>query len=107
MNYTVNISNSAEADLKSIFEYISTQLQSTPNAIKQLGRLEKNIMSLEQMPERFAIYDKEPWRTRALRTMLVDNFIVFYIASKTTATVTIIRVMYAKRDIQTQLKQTK
>jgi toxin ParE1/3/4 len=48
-------------------------------AAGQLKRIEKGIMSLDQMPGRFREFDKEPWRSRGLRQMPVDNFIVFYI----------------------------
>lgn len=35
--------------------------------------------------------------------MPVDNYLVFYISDKDKATVTIIRVMYAGRDVDNQL----
>lgn len=57
------------------------------------------------MPERFCVYDKEPWKTRGLRIMPVDNYLVFYIPDKKTQTVTVIRVMYGRRDTDKQLNQ--
>jgi hypothetical protein len=47
------------------------------NAADQLDRLEKGIASPHQMPERFRAYDKEPWRSRNLRIMPVDNYLIF------------------------------
>ena len=67
----------AEKDLLGIFEYIAFDLQSVQNAVGQLERLERGIVSLDHMPERFQIYEKEPWRRRNLRTMPVDNYLVF------------------------------
>ncbi len=55
------------------------------------------------MPERFRSYDKEPWQSRGLRIMPVDNYCVFYIPDQEKQVVTIIRVMYGKRDIDSQL----
>ena len=72
MNFIVEISEQAEADLRSIFEYIAFELQSVQNAAEQLSRLEKYIHSLHQMPERFRRYDKEPWYSRGLRVVPVD-----------------------------------
>lgn len=36
--------------------------------------------------------------------MPVDNYLVFYILDKDTGIVTVIRVMYASRDVDSQLK---
>lgn len=103
MNYEVRLTTEAENDLRGIFEYIAFDLQSPQNAAGQLDRLEKSIMSLDQMPERFRVYEKEPWRSRNLRVMPVDNYLVFYIPDHQAKTVTVLRVMYGGRDIDAQL----
>lgn len=46
---------------------------------------------------------KEPWCSRGLRVMPVDNYLVFYIPNKDAGIVTVIRVMYAGRDVDRQL----
>lgn len=99
MSYFVRISDQAEKDLRSIFEYIAFELQSVQNAVGQLDRLETAIASLSEMPERWIRYDKEPWFSRGLRRMVVDNYLVFYIPDKDDRTVTIIRVMYGRMDV--------
>lgn len=58
MNYEVRLTTEAENDLRGIFEYIAFELQSPQNAAGQLDRLEQSIMSLDQMPERFRVYEK-------------------------------------------------
>lgn len=105
MIYEVEISAQADVDLRGIFEYIAYELQSPENAIGQLDRLEENIMKLDQMPERFRQYEKEPWHSRGLRIMPVDNYCVLYIPDAEKAVVTIIRVMYGGRDIESQLQK--
>lgn len=107
MKYEVVTTAQAVADLRAIFEYIAYELLAGENAIKQLDRLEEAILSLDEMPERYQLYDKEPWRERNLRIMPVDNYLVFYIPQEEDKTVTVIRVMYGRRDIDAQLKQTK
>ena len=107
MKYEVVTTAQAAADLRAIFEYIAYELLAGENAIKQLDRLEEAILSLDEMPERYHLYDKEPWRERNLRIMPVDNYLVFYIPQDDDKTVTVIRVMYGRRDIDAQLKQTK
>ena len=107
MKYEVITTAQAVADLRAIFEYIAYELLAGENAIKQLDRLEEAILSLDEMPERYRLYNKEPWKERNLRIMPVDNYLVFYIPQNEEKIVTVIRVMYGRRDIDAQLKQTK
>lgn len=57
------------------------------------------------MPERFRRYETEPWRSRGLRIMSVDNYIVLYSASHNPAVVSIYRIMYGGRDLESRLKE--
>lgn len=103
MLYEVTTTEQAESDLRGIYEYIAFELLSPENAAGQLDRLEEYIIGLETCPEKFRAYEKEPWKSRGLRVMPVDNYLVFYIPDKETETVTIIRVMYDGRDVDNQL----
>lgn len=103
MNYEIRMTLQAKTDLRGIYEYIAFDLQSPQNAAGQLDRLEENIASLAQLPERFRVYNKEPWHSRNLRIMPVNNYLVFYIPNHEDGIVTIIRVMYGGRDIDKQL----
>lgn len=99
MTYPVTLTPMAQRDLREIFRYIAFDLQSVQNASAQLDRLEKAIASLDQMPERFRVYDKPKWRERNLRMMPVDKYLVFYIPDQGSETVTVLRILYGGRDI--------
>lgn len=101
--YEVRISARAEQDLRGIFEYISFELLAPENANSQLTRLEVAIENLESFPERGRCYDRDPWKSRNLRVLAVDNYCVFYIPDKENLIVTVIRVIYGGRDIEKQL----
>ena len=103
MSYQVTLTPEAKHDLREIYRYIAVELQSEKNANGQLDRLEENILKLDEMPERFRIYDREPWRSRNLRVMPVDHYLVFYIPDHQSQIVTVVRVMYGGRDIEAQL----
>lgn len=105
MTYSVVMTPQAKNDLREIFRYIAFDLQSVQSAIGQIGRLEKEIASLNFMPERFRVYDRPIWRERNLRIMPVDKYLVFYIPSHDDCTVTVLRIMYGRRDIDSQLKK--
>ena len=87
MIFKIVISNQADNDLRNIYEYIAFELQSPSNAKNQLDRLEKGIMGHEHMTERFRKYEAEPWHSRGLHIMPIDNYCVlseFIIAGKLT-----------------------
>ena len=79
MSYEVTLTRKQKHDLREIYRYIAVELQSEQNANGQLDRLEENILKLDEMPERFRVYDREPWHSHNLRVMPVDNYLVFYI----------------------------
>lgn len=103
MIFEIEISDQAEADLRGIFEYIAFTLLAPENASGQLDRLENGILSLEQYPMRHRAYEKEPWYSRGLRILPVDNYVVFYIPNEETKVVTVIRVMYGGRNVDKEL----
>lgn len=107
MTYEVKFTNEAQTDLRSIFEYIAFQLQEPENAKRQFLRIEEMILSLDNMPERHRLYEREPWKSRGLRVLPIDNYVIFYIPDAVTMIVTIIRIMYAGRDIENRLNLAK
>ena len=104
MIYSILISEQAENDLRSIFDYIATELLAPESAASQLSRLETGINSLEQLPRRFQRYQREPWKSRGLRMMPVDHYIVFYLPDDNERSVTVLRVMYSARDFDNLLQ---
>lgn len=105
MIYEVITTKQADSDLRGIYEYIAFELLAPENAAGQLERLEQSIFELETFPEKFRVYEKEPWHSRGLRVMPVDNYLVFYVPDKDTKIVTVLRVMYAGRDVDGQLNE--
>mgnify|MGYP000171076060 CR=1 FL=1 len=100
MNYKIVLTPDAQNDLNDIFKYIAFDLQSFQNATSQLDRIEKAVKSLEQLPSRFRLCDKEPWKSRNLRVMPVDNYIVLYIVDNNKNIVTVVHIMYGGRNIE-------
>lgn len=103
MSFQIRLSIQAESDLRSIYDYIAFELQSPMNALGQINRLEKHIGWLADFPESHPLYDKEPWKSRGLRVLYVDKYIVFYILATAKQEVTVIRIMYGRRDVDKQL----
>ena len=97
------ITQKAERDLREIYAYIAETLLSPENAERQLCRLETGMMNLRQFPKRHKIYSDKMWHNKEIRIMPVDNFLIFYISNDDDKIVTILRVMYSKRDFPFEL----
>lgn len=103
MRYSIAVTEQAQADINEVFNYIALELQSAQNASRLLDKLESSILSLAEMPERFRRYDKEPWKSRNLRAMPVKKYLVFYVVDNKNHLVTVLRVLYGARDIDSEL----
>ena len=104
MSWTVNFTDEAKTELKSIYSYIHDVLLEPQTALAQINRIKKATDALDQFPFRYRIYDQEPWRTKGLRVMPVDNYLVFYVPDESRNVVEIIRIIYGGRNIEAQLE---
>lgn len=99
--YTVVYSPEALEDIKDIYSYIAYDLLAPDSARSQISRIQKEIRSLDFMPFRYAAVDWEPWKSADMRQVAVGHFIVFYMVDSDSITVSIVRIMYGGRDIET------
>ncbi|WP_018084325.1 type II toxin-antitoxin system RelE/ParE family toxin [Desulfurispora thermophila] len=93
----------AENDLRGIYEYIAFSLLEPEIAKRQTKRIIEATAKLNEMPFRCRLYEKEPWRSKGLRVLPVDNYLVFYLPVEERQTVAIIRIMYGGRNIDKHL----
>ena len=99
MRYSVSVTEEAKRDLRSIINYIAFKLKSPMAAQNLLDEIEEQIEGLAQFPERFQLYELEPWHSRNLRMVSVKNFVILYIPDIETKVVNVYRIFYGKRDI--------
>ncbi len=78
-NWKIVYSASAEDDLRGIYEYLAHSLLEPGFAKKLTRRILDAVSKLDQMPLRHHLYEKEPWHSRGLRVLPVDNYMVFYL----------------------------
>ena len=64
MKYQIFYTDSAKQDLKNIYRYISDSLVEPEIAEKLTDKIMKSIRSLDEMPQRYRLFDEEPWRSR-------------------------------------------
>lgn len=96
--YNIQITEPAEKDLHEIGVYISKELLEPEIAKKLVSKIAKAVSSLEEMPLRNALAADKRLAHKSIRKIMVDNYIVFYIVSDESKTVTIVRILYGRRD---------
>ena len=103
--WRVIILPSAGEDIDGIYTYIATVLMKPVTAVRLVTRFKKAILSLNNMPERYRLYDKEPWRSKGLRSFSVGNYIIFYHTAPKSNTVFIDSVIYGGRDLDRVIEE--
>ena len=103
MKYKVNISPEAINDINGIYEYISQVLCEENIAVGMVKLLQKSILSLDELPNRFKYFNNEPWKNRGVHIMPVKKYLVFYVIDDDRKTVDVIRVIYGSRELDKNL----
>lgn len=98
VNYKIQITEPAENDLRAIGMYISNELLELSTAKKVVAKIGEAIIKLEELPLRNALVSDERLALQGVRRILIDNYIVFYIVTEESKTVTIVRILYNRRD---------
>lgn len=96
--YNVVISEIAETDLREMVRYIALERMEPLNARHLLSRIREAILELEKMPYRYTLVRDERLASQGIRMMSVDNYIVFYIVSEMNDSVTVVRILYGRRE---------
>lgn len=96
--YKVVITPDAEQDLWNIQDYITYNLQMPEIADEYVSDIEKAILELDNMPEKYSLVDFEPWRSLGMRHFNVNNYVVYYFIKPALSSVFIANVIYNKRD---------
>jgi toxin ParE1/3/4 len=107
MSNKIIYTEKSEQDLVNIYRYIAIDLLVPETAKKQVERIMNAIKGLDELPLRYKLYQNEPWHSRGLRVLPVDNYLVFYTVIEEEKTVAIVRIMYGGRNIELQLSNTK
>jgi len=96
LSWRIEVSDAAHDDLRDIYSYIAFELRSPDSARNVLRRILTQIAALDEMPERFRPYPREPLSSQGVRVMDVGNFCVYYLPKD--GAVSVGRVLYCKRD---------
>ena len=98
LSYRIEITEPAAEDLADLRRYIRRTLEAPGTAFHIYERVKEAIQSLSCLPERNAVVQEAPYNEIGVRRMYVENYTVFYITDSTAARVTILRVLYSRRN---------
>lgn len=97
MKWRVVLTPEFEQDFRGIYDYVYGVLLVPDTAKRIAKKLLAAVEKLDEMPCRFSVVDVEPWKSRGLRKMPVDNFVVFYYPNEIVREVVIFHVFYGGR----------
>ena len=104
--WSVQISRQADIDLREIYEYIAMTLLEPITAWNLVRRIEKRISKLNTMPQSYAAYNKEPWKSCGLRRINEGKYAIFFVPTEKDHIVVVTRIVYGDRDIERILDDT-
>lgn len=102
--YRVFLTPDAEQDLWNIQDYITYNLRVPEKAEEYVSKIEKAILELDYMPEKYALVDFEPWRSLGMRHFNVNNYVVYYFIRSESDCVFVANVIYNKRNQEEALR---
>ena len=98
MRYDVKLTSQAIGQIEETVQYISKILLAPETARKWADTLQCEIGKLDSMPSRYPLTEEEPWHTRGIRKIPVQNFLVYYLVDEEKKTVWVTAVIYGRRD---------
>ena len=96
--YHVNATETAERDLMDAAIYIAQTLSNKAAANRLLDKVDAAAKSLSQNPMRQPLVKDEFLSAKGLRSLLVNNYLLFYVVREKTNCVNIIRFIHSRRD---------
>lgn len=96
--FVLKFTELAEDDLISILKYITEILKAPLAAKNLLVEIEDQTKLLKTNPFSYALVFDEYLYSKGIRSILVKNYNIFYIVKEEEQIVSILRILYARRD---------
>ena len=101
--YQVEFTEAAEADLDDALAYVRTVLKAPEAADRLLDRLEQSAALLAESPQAHPLVRDEHLATQGVRSVVLGNYLAFYVIKEQHQKVTIVRFLHGRRDWSTLL----
>jgi len=98
MSYKIRIMRLAQNDMREIFRYIADDLQNRSAAIERISLIDERILSLKENPHSVALVRYRFLASKGFRLVVVKSHLVFFVIREESKTVSVMRVLYGRRD---------
>ena len=96
--YNIKTSKKAKSDIQSNLKYIKFILKNNTAAEKLAKDVDKAIVSLAYMPERYAPVDLGERTNLGIRAMILRKYKIYYFVDDENSTVEILRMLHSRQD---------
>lgn len=96
--YRIDISSPAKADIREIAAYIANELKEPEIAENYVNLIIEAIYSLEHVPARIPTVHDDMLAAEGVRGLRIRNYTVFFTINEAEQSVTVVRVMYMRRN---------
>lgn len=98
--YSYKFTEKAEKDLDEILAYIREELFNPSAASAFLQKVFENIDNIRNFPFSGMIVENDFLLNKEIRRIVVNNYIMYYLTNEKTREITIIRIVYGKRNLE-------
>jgi len=104
MTYNIRIMRPAQDEMRETYRYIADGLNNPVAAQRRLSLIDEAIASLKENPGRFPLVRDDYLASKGYRMIVVKNHLVFFIVREKEKAVSVMRVLYGRRDWMRLLK---
>jgi len=94
----------AQIEMRETYRYIAEELQNPIAASRRILLIDKAIQSLKENPVRYPLVRDDYLASKGYRLIVVKNHLVFFIVRENLQAVSVMRVLYGRRDWMRMLK---
>nr|DAI09309.1 MAG TPA: Plasmid stabilization system protein [Caudoviricetes sp.] len=96
--YALKFYPKAKQDLVDIYDYISRELGNPDAAQKLLDAFEKGLVQAREIPFSCPKIVNVPVKNKEIRKLIVENYIIFYLANEQEKQIEVVRILYGMMD---------
>ncbi len=96
--FSLLIAETAAKDFSEIIHYRINDLSSPNSAESLIKKVRTEISRLMELPFLYPLVSDEILAAKGIRKLNIENLLVFYTVSEEERSITIIRILYARRD---------
>ena len=104
MIYKIRIMKPAQIEMRDTYQYIAEDLHNPTAASRRITLIDEAIQSLKKNPARFPLVRNDYLASKGYRMIVVKNHLIFFIIREKEQAVSVMRVLYGRRDWLRMLK---